>query len=108
MVGQGRGLVSDITIAQITLRVVGGASRSVDHMVQCSCFCGVYLYTHTWSSYLISSFQFRVKLAENLFQLFSDHVSENVQATPERQRAAQEGQGQGQGQQGVCTRVRYL
>lgn len=33
-------------------------------------------HTHTRrSSYLISSFQFRVKLAENLLQLFSDHVS---------------------------------
>lgn len=61
--------MSDINIAEITLTVVGGASCSV------LVFCGVYLYTHTWSSYLISSFQFRIKLAENLFQLFSDHVS---------------------------------
>ena len=36
--------------------------------------------------YLISSFQFGVKLTEDLFQFFTNHVGQNIQTTPERRR----------------------
>lgn len=38
--------------------------------------------------YLISSFQFGVELAENLLQLFTDHVGQNIE-TPPRSRGSQ-------------------
>lgn len=37
-------------------------------------------------NHLISSFQLGVKLTEDLLQLFTDHVGQNIQTTPERER----------------------